>query len=47
MVGWGALQGAMDVAVAGVSAAVGAGIFLLVASVLCTAAFINNSRNTA
>lgn len=41
------LQWAMDVVVAGVSAAVGVGIFAVVASVLCAAAFINNARDAA
>lgn len=47
MMGSGMLQWAMDVVVAGVSAAVGVGIFAVVASVLCAAAFINNARDAA
>lgn len=41
------LQWLLDLVVAGISLMIGLGIFAFIASILCSVAFLNNSKNVS
>ncbi|XP_031741936.1 uncharacterized protein LOC116403978 [Cucumis sativus] len=46
MIGF-SIQGLLDLFVAGISLAIGLGIFALIASILCSAAFLNCAKDVS